>query len=72
LSQRVKERLRRLGLLDQVDHSDRVEIDREIERRTYAPCDTGVDMLTDAELRSLVEAMLLKRRKKKPLEVVAV
>ncbi len=61
LSIRVKARL--LRLLIETTREERLEIDREIERRTRESCETGVDKIADQELRSIVEYV---RRKKKP------
>ena len=51
-----------LQLLIQTTHEERMEIDREIERRTRESCETGVDKITDQELKGIVEYV---RRKKK-------
>ena len=61
MSIRVKARLAQL--LIQTTHEERLEIDKEIERRTRESCETGVDKITDQELRDIVEYV---RRKKKP------
>jgi len=60
-----------LRLLIETTHEERLEIDREIERRTRENCETGVDKITDQELRSIVEYV---RRKKKsvPQEMMAI
>jgi len=67
MSRRVKERLKRMGILDRTDHEDRVELDRLIEERTGKPCDDGVDELTDDDLLDLLKR-IWKRRNKKVLE----
>lgn len=67
MSRRVKERLKRMEILDRTDHKDRVELDRLIEERTGKPCDDGVDDLTDDEILDLL-TRIWKRRKKKVLE----
>ena len=67
MSRRVKERLKRMGILDKTDHEDRIELDRLIEKRTGKPCDDGVDELTDDEVLVLLKR-IWKRRKKKVLE----
>jgi len=67
MSRRVKERLKRMGILDRTDHEDRVELDRLIEERTGKPCDDGVDELTDDEVLDLL-TRIWKRRRKKVLE----
>jgi len=60
-----------LQLLIQTTHEERMEIDREIERRTRESCETGVDKITDQELKGIVEYV---RRKKKavPQEMMAI
>lgn len=61
MSIRVKARLNRLNIL--TTHEERVEIDREIERRTNVYCDTGIDKISDDELKEIVE--LVRRRRKR-------
>ena len=43
MSIRVREWLRLMGLFGLTSHQDRVEIDREIERRTGVYCDEAID-----------------------------
>ncbi len=50
MSKRVKERLRRMKILEKTDHEDRVELDRKIEEKTGKPCDEGVDELSDEDI----------------------
>jgi len=67
LSKRVKERLRRMKILEKTDHKDRVELDRKIEEKTGKPCDEGVDELSDEDILDLLR-LIWKKRKKKVLE----
>lgn len=61
MSIRVKMRLDRLRIF--TTHEDRVDIDKEIERRTGLYCDKGIDRISDDELRQIVEAVKAKRKK---------
>ena len=61
MSKRVFERL--MLMLLETTHEERVEIDREIEKRTGKYCDEGVKELSDQQLKEIVEEV--KRRKKK-------
>ena len=67
MSKRVKERLRRMKILEKTDHEDRVELDRMIEEKTGKPCDEGVDELSDEDILDLL-MLIWKKRKKKVLE----
>ena len=67
MSKRVKERLRRMKILEKTDHKDRVELDRKIEEKTGKPCDEGVDELSDEDILDLLR-LIWKKRKKKVLE----
>jgi len=69
MSRLVRIRLEKLNLLHLTNHQDRVEIDREIERRTGLSCDEGVKMLTDEEFKRIVDYVL---RRKKKVEVLVV
>ncbi len=67
MSKRVKERLRRMRILEKTDHKDRVELDRKIEEKTGKPCDEGVDELSDEDILDLLR-LIWKKRKKKVVE----
>ena len=67
MSKRVKERLRRMRILEKTDHKDRVELDRKIEEKTGKPCDEGVDELSDEDILDLLR-LIWRKRKKKVLE----
>ena len=67
MSKRVKERLRRMKILEKTDHKDRVELDRKIEEKTGKPCDEGVNELSDEDILDLLR-LIWKKRKKKVLE----
>jgi len=65
----VKARLLRLFI--QTTHEEWVEIDREIERKTRESCETGVDKVTDQELKGIVE-YVRRKRKAVPQEMMAI
>ena len=67
MSIRVKRRLDLLHLL--TTHAERVDVDKEIERKTGLYCDKGIDQISDDELRRIVEAV--RAKKKKVMEVYA-
>lgn len=61
MSIKVREWLRRLGI--DTTHEEREEIDREIERRTGRYCDSGVELLSEAEFLAIVESVRRRRKK---------
>lgn len=61
MSIKVKARLNRL--LIETTHEERIEIDREIERRTKVYCDEGIDRISDSELKEIVELVRRRRRR---------
>jgi len=61
MSIKVREWLRRLNI--ETTHEEREEIDREIERRTGRYCDSGVELLGEAEFLAIVESIRRRRRK---------
>jgi hypothetical protein len=71
LSQKVREWLMLLQLFDQTTHEDRLEIDREIERRTGINCDDAINrrLISEQEFQEIV-ATILNRKKSKRKEVV--
>jgi len=60
----VREWLKQLGLYWQTTHEDRLEIDKEIERRTGVDCDTALaqGMISRDEFLSIVYSILRRRR----------
>ncbi|TET20699.1 hypothetical protein E3J74_01900 [Candidatus Bathyarchaeota archaeon] len=64
MSQKVRDWLRQLRLLDQTTHEDRVEIDSEIERQTGVHCDYAIEkkMITEREFRRVVERVLAQKK----------
>ena len=62
MSIKVREWLRRLDI--ETTHEERQDIDREIERRTGRYCDSGVELLSEAEFLAIVES--IRRKRKKP------
>ena len=71
MSRKVREWLMLLELFDQTTHEDRVEIDREIKRRTGIYCDDAISrhLISEQEFREIV-ATILNRKKKRRKEVV--
>jgi len=69
MSNKVREFLKVLGLLDQTTHEDRLEIDHEIERETGLPCDEGVMKMTKSDFAMLVAKVLRRRGKKLKIPV---
>jgi len=65
MSIKVREWLRRLGI--ETTHEEREQIDREIEQRTGRYCDSGVELLNEAEFLAIVERVR-RKGKKAPLE----
>lgn len=62
---------RLLWLLIQTTHEERAEIDKEVEHRTRESRETGVDKISDQELREIVE-YVRRKRKPAPKEMMAV
>ena len=71
LSQKVREWLMLLQLFDQTTHEDRIEIDREIERRTGINCDDAISrrLISEQEFQEII-ATILNRKKSKRKEAV--
>jgi len=65
MSIKVREWLRKLGI--QTTHEEREDIDREIELRTGRYCDSGVELLSEAEFLAIVERVR-RKGKKAPVE----
>ena len=74
MSIKVKLWLKALGLYELTTHEDRLEIDREIKRRTGVYCDDAVEkrLVSEEEFKEIVDAILgrKKKRKQKELEMV--
>lgn len=62
--------LKALGLYGLTTHEDRLEIDREIERRTGIYCDDAIEkrLVSEEEFKEIVDAILRRKRKKKQKE----
>jgi len=71
MSQKVREWLMLLQLFEQTTHEDRVEIDREIERRTGVYCDDAISrrLVSEQEFREIV-VTILNRKKRRRKEAV--
>jgi len=63
MSIKVFERLRKM--LIEAAHEERVEIDKEIEKKTGKYCDEGVNELSDTEFIEIVNKVKRKRKKKR-------
>jgi len=70
MSIKVREWLKALGLYGQTTHEDRLEIDKEVEKRTGVDCDYAIErkMIDKEEFKRIV--MLVLRRRKEALEKV--
>jgi len=64
MSDRVKDRLRMMGILTRTTHEDRVELDRRIEAKTGKYCDDGVDDMTDEEIMELLRQIWADKNRK--------
>ncbi len=69
MSVKVKDWLLRLKI--ETTHEERVEIDREIERKTGLPCDQGVERLTEFQFRRIVDLVKKRTRAKLIAEIAA-
>jgi len=74
MSIKVRLWLKALGLYWLTTHEDRLEIDREIKRRTGAYCDDAVEkgLVSEEEFKEIVNVILRQKnkRKQKELEIV--
>ena len=74
MSIKVRLWLKALGLYELTTHEDRLEIDREIKRRTGVYCDDAVEkrLVSEEEFKDIANAILRrkKKRKQKELEIV--
>ena len=71
MSRLVREWLMALQLFDQTTHEDRLQIDKEIERRTGVYCDDAIKrrLISEKEFREIV-TKILNRKKRKKKEVI--
>jgi len=67
MSTKIKERLKKLAL--ELDHIERQILDKGLEKISGKTCDEAIEMLTDDQVRGIVEK--IKNKKKKKVEVVA-
>jgi len=65
MSVKVREWLKRMGLLHLTTHDDRVAIDKEIESRTGIYCDDAVDkgLISKSEFEKIVRSILDRKKK---------
>jgi len=73
LSRQVRIKLKAIGYYFGTTHEERIEMDREIERRKHMNCDRAMELglVSDEEFREIVE-LILKRKKKKKEVVPAI
>jgi hypothetical protein len=74
MSVKVREWLKRMGLLPLTTHEDRVAIDKEIESRTGIYCDDAIDkrLINEDEFEKIVRLILdSKKRRKETAPMVA-
>jgi hypothetical protein len=67
----VRSLLRMMGLYELTDHGDRLEIDREIERRTGVSCDEAIEMglIGRDEFLAIVQEILRRKKGRKEVEL---
>ena len=63
MSTKVKERLKKLTL--ELDHEGRVLLDGALEDVSGKNCDEAIELMTDEQVRIIVEKIKLKKKKKK-------
>jgi len=71
MSIKVRLWLKALGLYELTTHEDRLEIDREIKRRTGVYCDDAVEkrLVSEKEFKEIVDAILRRKKKRKQKEM---
>ncbi|MGC8932281.1 MAG: hypothetical protein ACP5KE_05320 [Candidatus Methanodesulfokora sp.] len=71
MSRMVRLLLREMRLYDMTTHEDRLEIDREIERRTGLSCDEAIEMglISRDEFLAIVNEILRRRKRGKEVEL---
>ena len=71
MSRMVRSLLRMMGLYELTDHEDRLEIDREIERRTGVSCDEAIEMglIGRDEFLAIVQEILRRKKWRKEVEL---
>lgn len=71
MSRMVRSLLRMMGLYELTDHGDRLEIDREIERRTGVSCDEAIEMglIGRDEFLAIVQEILRRKKGRKEVEL---
>lgn len=67
MSVKVRELLKRMGLLHLTTHDDRVTIDKEIESRTGIYCDDAIDkkLISEDEFEKIIRSILNRKKKRK-------
>jgi NCAIR mutase (PurE)-related protein len=65
MSIKVREWLKALKLYDQTTHEDRLEIDREVERRTGVHCDYALEreLISKQDFIEIVNMILQKKKR---------
>ena len=52
----------------ELEHSERIFLDESLEQITGKTCDEAIEMLSDEQVRNIVEKIKKKRKKTKQLE----
>jgi hypothetical protein len=67
MSVKVREWLKRMGLMHLTTHDDRLAIDNEIESRTGIYCDDAIDkrFISEDEFEKIVHSILDRKKKRK-------
>jgi len=65
MSTKIKERLKRMMI--ELENEERTMLDRGIEAYSGKNCDEAIEMLSDDQVRKIVEG--IKKKRKKKLEV---
>ena len=66
MSNKIHERLKKLMI--GLEHSERIFLDESLEQITGKTCDEAIEMLSDEQVRNIVEKIKKKRKKTKQLE----
>jgi len=66
MSNKIHERLKKLMI--ELEHSERIFLDESLEQITGKTCDEAIEMLSDEQVRNIVEKIKKKRKKTKQLE----
>lgn len=62
MSMKVKERLKLMGI--EITHEERLDVDKEIEDKTGVWCEYGVTLISDDDVKEIVDKVKKKKKKK--------